>query len=1051
MNNKMRGIIPWFAQNSVAANLLLILIISLGLMQMGTLRKEAFPSLSPNSLTISVTYDSGSAQQSEEGLAIKIEEELEDVLGIKTITSSSTTTGTTVTIEMKDDYDLDTLLRDVKAKVDAISNFPTDADKPVIEKAEREEHALWLQLYGEVGRHTLQTLAEELKDDLLANANVNRVEISGDLDPMISVEIDEAQLQSYGLSLSDVEDAINNESGSSRTAVLRDKNLYLQLKASEQAYLKEEFAAIPLVTLEDGSRIRLGDVAKIDDTFDDETPTLSRFNGHTSIALQVITTGQDDISRTVAGAKKVVAEFKNSGSLPDNVKLTSWYDRSTTIIERLKLLAENALTGFIIVFVLLAMFLNISVAFWVAMGLPFIFFGTLYFMGDSFAGLSLNEFTTFGFIMALGIVVDDAVVIGESIYTLRAKEGDTIENTIWGTQAVAVPTLFGVLTTVAAFYAISQVSGHMGELYSQFAIVVTICLVLSVIESKLILPSHLAHLNTSQSQGKNSIQRGWMWVQKITDQSLNLVNERIYGPLIKISLHHRYTVLVLFAGIFIFAVSMPLTGMVRMSFFPDIPGDTVRAELTMKNDASYGQTHAALALLESRAHETDRELRHANDDQGSAIAYLQVLSEADQSGSVKLQLTKDAPYDIDTFTRKWREISGTPEGAKTLSVQNAPAMVDALRIELRSSDDTVLTLAGEALKSRLSTIASVSGIEDNLEPGQPQLFMALTAQGRALGFTTDMLAEQVLQAFSGQVVQRFQRSVDEVEVKVRYPQGARRSVSDVLNADVRTSDGTVVPLTSVANITYGYTRDTITRIDGKRAVYVSADVDKDIMSSTELVAQLQKQLVPKLKQQYPNLDIDFSGEAEEQAETETSMVDMFILALFIIYFLLAIPLKSYIQPFLIMTAIPFGIVGAVLGHWLNDLSLGILSLNGIIALAGVVVNDSLLLVSTFNDLRRSNHTNLLETVSWAGKSRLRAVLLTSFTTVAGLLPLLYETSHQAQFLIPAAVSLAYGIMFATVITLILIPVLLVVHHDIGRFLSWFKWWINPFAERKETC
>ncbi|NDY72231.1 AcrB/AcrD/AcrF family protein [Desulfobacter hydrogenophilus] len=1051
MSNKMRGIIPWFAQNSVAANLLLILIISLGLMQMGKLRKEAFPSLSPNSLTVSVTYDSGSAQQSEEGLAIKIEEELEDVLGIKTITSSSTTTGTTVTIEMKDDYDLDTLLRDVKSKVDAISNFPTDADKPVIEKAEREEHALWLQLYGEVGRHTLQTLAEKLKDDLLANINVNRVAISGDLDPMISVEIDEAQLQSYGLSLSDVEDAINNESGSSRTAVLRDKALYLQLKASEQAYLKEEFAAIPLVTLGDGSRIRLGDVAKIDDTFDDETPVLSRFNSHTSIALQVITTGQDDISRTVVGAKKVVEEFKNSGSLPGNVKLISWYDRSTTIIERLELLAQNALTGFLIVFILLALFLNLTVAFWVSMGLPFIFFGTLYFMGDSFAGLSLNEFTTFGFIMALGIVVDDAVVIGESIYTLRAKAGDTIENTIRGTQAVAVPTLFGVLTTVAAFYAISQVSGHMGELYSQFAIVVTICLVLSVIESKLILPSHLAHINTRRTPGKNGIQRSWMWVQKITDQSLNLLNDRIYGPLIKVALHHRYAVLVVFAGIFVFVISMPLTGMVRMSFFPDIPGDTVRAELTMKNDASYGQTHAALSLLESRAHDADRELRHTNDDENSDIAYLQVLSEADQSGSVKLQLTKDAPYDIDTFTRKWRELSGTPEGAKTLSVQNTPHMVDALRIELRSSDDTVLTLAGEAVKSRLSSIVAVSGIEDNLEPGQPQLFMELTPQGRALGFTTDMLAEQVLQAFSGQVVQRFQRSVDEVEVKVRYPEGARKSVSDVLNANVRTSDGTVVPLPSVANITYGYTRDTITRIDGKRAVYVSADVDKDIMSSTELVTQLQKQLVPKLKQQYPSLDIDFSGEAQEQAETQTSMVDMFILALFIIYFLLAIPLKSYMQPFLIMTAIPFGIVGAVLGHWINDLSLGILSLNGIIALSGVVVNDSLLLVSTFNDLRRHSDTSLLETVRWAGKSRLRAVLLTSLTTVAGLLPLLYETSHQAQFLIPAAVSLAYGIMFATVITLILIPVLLVVQYDIGRCLTWFLWWINPFAERKEMC
>ncbi len=1051
MSEKMKGIIPWFAGNPVAANLLLILIISLGLMQMGKLRKEAFPSLEPNSLTVSVTYDSGSAQQSEEGLAIKIEEQLEDVLGIKSITSSSTTSGTTVTVEKEDDYDLDVLLRDVKSKVDAISNFPSDADKPVIEKAEREEHALWLQFYGEADRHTLQQLAETLKDDLLANAYVNRVEISGDLDPMISVEIDEAQLQSFGLSLSDVEDAINTESGTSRTAVLRNKNLYLQLKASEQAYLKEEFSNIPLVSLEDGSRIRLGDVATIDDTFDDETPVLSRFNGHTSIALQVITTGQDDILKTVAAAKKVVGEFKAGGELPDNIKLASWYDRSTMITERLELLGRNALTGFAIVFALLALFLNLTVAFWVAMGLPFIFFGTLYFMGDAFAGLSLNEFTTFGFIMALGIVVDDAVVIGESIYTTRSNEGDTIENTIKGALKVAMPTLFGVFTTVAAFYAISQTSGHLGQLYSQFAIVVTICLILSVIESKLILPSHLSHLNTGQSPGRNPLKRIWLGIQKFTDHALYVVNERVYGPLMKVALHHRYTVIVLFMGIFIFVIAMPFTGMVRLSFFPDIPGDTVRAELTMRNDASFGQTHGALNRLESRAYEADRLLRKTQDDKGCAIESLQVLSQSDQAGSVKLSLTDTATYDINTFTRQWRQLCALPEGAKTLSVQSHPGMVDALRIELRSSDDTVLTLAGEALKAHLSTIPAVSGIEDNLEPGQPQLYLALTEQGRAQGVTTDMLAQQVLQAFSGQVVQRFQRSADEVEVKVRYPENARKSVSDVMHADIRTSDGTVVPLSSVANVTSGYTRDTISRIDGKRAVYISADVDKDMISSTELVMQLQKQIVPKLTQQYANLDINFSGEAEEQAETGNSMIHMFILALFIIYFLLAIPLKSYIQPFLIMTAIPFGVVGAVLGHWLNDLSLGILSLNGIIALSGVVVNDSLLLVSTFNNLRRESDMGLVDAITLSGKGRLRAVLLTSLTTVAGLLPLLQETSFQAQFLIPAAVSLAYGIMFATVITLILIPVLLACHHDVVNFLSWLKSFLNPFGQKEAPC
>ena len=341
MNNKMRGIVPWFAENPVAANLLLILVITLGVLQVGKIRKEAFPSLSPNSLTVSVSYNSGSAKQSEEGIAIKIEEQLEDINGIKSITSSATTGGATVSIEKKDDYDLDVLLRDVKSKVDAISTFPSDADKPVIEKAEREEHALWLQLYGDSDRHTLQQLAENLKDDLLSSDSVNRVEISGQIDPMMAVEIDEAQLQAYGLTLSDVETAINNGSGSSPVAVLRNQNLYLQLKASEQAYLKEEFANIPLLNFKNGSEIRLGDLATIRDTFDDDTPVLSRFNGYNSIALQVITTGQDDISRTVAGARQVAAKWQDNGNLPQGIKLTSWYDRSTTIRDRLQLLGEK--------------------------------------------------------------------------------------------------------------------------------------------------------------------------------------------------------------------------------------------------------------------------------------------------------------------------------------------------------------------------------------------------------------------------------------------------------------------------------------------------------------------------------------------------------------------------------------------------------------------------------------------------------------------------------------------------------------------------------------
>lgn len=1024
------GIIGWFAANPVAANLLMILVMILGLFEMSSLRKEAFPSQEPNRLSISVSYNSGSAKQSEEGLAIKIEEQLKDVLGIKSITSTSNGRGTQVSVEKQSDYDLDTLQQDITAKIDTISSFPAGADNPVISKSQREEHSIWLQLYGDAERHTLQLLADALKSDLLDHQDISKVSTSGWLDPMMVIEIDEGRLQSYGLSLSNVEEAINKSSSTPMSAVLRNKSTYIQLKASEQAYVASDFAKLPLLTASDGRQILLGDVATIQDSYDDDTAVLSRFNQNSSIALQVITTGQDDISDSVNGAKEIVDRWIKTNKLPNGVSLLTWSDRSTSINERLQLLVKNAVTGIILVFILLALFLNLRVAFWVAAGLPFIFLGTLYFMGDSYLGLSLNEFTTFGFIMALGIVVDDAVVVGESIYSVRSKEGDTLQNTIKGTMHVAVPTLFGVFTTVAAFFALSNIEGMLGELYAQFAIIVTICLILSIVESKLILPAHLAHLNTHRPPPNRSLSGLWLRAQHYADSLFVWFNGRCYAPSLKWAMRNRYAVFILFIAIFVMVIAMPFNGTVRISFFPDIAGDTVRAEISMVQDASFGMTHANLNKMEKLAYVTDKELSDNSDT--VYVKNLQIMSQADQSGKVTVELSDDAPYNINEFTRRWREKVGTPEGSRSVNIQSSPRMVDALRIELRANDDTVLTRAGEAFKEALEKISGVSGIEDNLESGQPQLRLTLTQQGRALGLTTAQLASQVMQEFSGQVVQRYQRNNDEIEVKVRYPEDDRQNPSDVLNASVRTSDGVVVPLSSVASITYGYTQDTITRIDGKRAMYLSAEVDKEIVSSSELVSELQQTVGPQVERQYPGVSIHFGGEAEQQAETQSSMSEVFILAMLVIYMLLAIPLKSYMQPLIIMMAIPFGVVGAILGHWITDMSLGILSLNGIIALSGVVVNDSLLLVSRYNDLK--NETKDQEdAIIHACRSRLRAVMLTSLTTFAGLMPLLSETSFQAQFLIPAAVSLGYGILFATAITLVLTPILLYIQLDFIEF------------------
>jgi multidrug efflux pump subunit AcrB len=1043
---KNSGIIGWFASNNVAANLLLITTITVGVFSLGSIRKEAFPSLDPDRVTISVSYDSGSPLQAEEGIAIKIEEAIETISGIKRITSTSNGSGANVMIEKTTDYDLDTLFDDIKNEVDAINNFPSDADNPVVNKATRQDHAIWLQLYGDTDRATLQQLAEQLKVDLLAKSAISDLSIEGKADPMISVEVNEAKLQAYGLTLSDVAAAINAESTTTLTTSLRSPSKILSLRASDQAYRKQDFTQIPVVISSNGATVTLGEVATITDGFADDSYVFSRYNGKPTVGIKVVMGDHDDVTAIVEQSKEVIEKWHERGLLPTNVDLTSWYDSSVMIKERLDLLIKNAVSGIVMVFIILAIFLNLRVAFWVAAGLPFIFFGTLIFMTERFTGLTINAMTTFGFIMALGIVVDDAVVIGESIYDTRRKDGDTLANTVRGTLKVAVPTIFGVLTTVAAFMALTQVAGRMGQIYAQFATVVTIALLLSLIESKLILPSHLAHLNTHRHI-KPGLAGLWSRVQHGADAGLQWFNDKLYHPVIRWALEFRYAVVLGFIALLVLVVGMPMTGAVKISFFPSIPGDTVTATMTMQDDASFGQTHSNLLRIEKMAHQADDKLRGENP---TGISSLQILADDDLEGTVTVELAKDVSYGSQAFTQLWSRLSGSPEGVKTLSLSSSRQMVDNFKVELMSSSNDTVTAAGKAFEAYLHDTGGVSGIDSNLNPGQPLLHFELTPQGRALGMETADLSEQVLQLFGGEVVQRFQRDSDEFKVRVRYPQADRQTLADVQQAHVRTPDGTVVPLVNVASITAKYQQDEITRIDGQRAVYLSATVDKDVIAPNELVAQMNQDLVPKLTRQYSDLSIHFAGEAEHQAESSSSMKQMFILALFAIYILLAIPLRSYSQPLVIMTAIPFGIVGAIIGHWWSDLTISILSLNGILALSGVVVNDSLLLVSRFNELRAEG-LSLSAAIEQSCQGRLRAVLLTSATTFAGLMPLLSETSLQAQFLIPAAASLGYGILFATAITLVLIPSLLMIGQDIRQLANWFTNFVRGwFSKNPET-
>lgn len=1036
VNQNQRGIIAWFAGNSVAANLLMLSIIFLGLISFNQLRKEAFPPWASDSISISMTYDSGDAKLSEEGIAIKIEEALATVQGIKRITSTSNANGSRVVVEGKSSYDLDILLRDIKAKVDAIYNFPAEAENPVIEKMTALTHAYSIKIYGDSTPEALQAIAERVKVDLLAQPSISNIEIKGKSEPMMSIELDEQKLQAYNLTFTDVANVVNSESSTAISTSLRNEDKVVRLKVAEQAYRQKEFANIPLVTLADGSKVRLGDVAKIQDGFADDVFTIGRYNGQPGLGVEMKVDDQGDVLKIVEQANAVVAKWQESALLPQSVVIETWNDGGSLIRDRLALLVKNALSGIALVFIVLALFLNLRVAFWVTAGLPFIFCGTLFFMTDSFTGMTINEMTTFGFILALGIVVDDAVVVGESIYSTRKEEGDSLNSTIAGTQKVAVPTIFGVLTTVATFIALSNVAGGMGQVYSQFAVVVTICLLLSVVESKLILPAHLAHLDTHRKE-KSGWMNIWPRIQHGADSSLQWFSNRIYQPSIKWAINYRYGVLFGFVALFIFVIGMPQNGGVRVAFFPDIPGSVIEANLSMQNDASFGQTNKNLNFIEQTAKSADQKLMAEYGQEGSALDTIEVIGTDDLTGSIVVELDENSPYGLNEFTRVWKEITKTPEGVRKLDIRTGFGGGDNFKVELKAWNSETIRNVGKEIKEAITQVAGVSGIDDNFDSGQAQLRFLLNEQGLALGLTTQQLSRQVLQAFGGEIVQRYQRGKDEVKVRIRYPESERQTVDDVMNANVRLSNGQVVPLSSVASVTSQYQQNDITRISSLPAVYVSAQVDKDVISSNELVIELQKTLIPSLENRYPDLKIHFAGEAEEQAETTDSMTRLFMIAMMAIYILLAIPLRSYVQPVIIMMAIPFGLVGAILGHWLNDMVLSVLSFNGIVALSGVVVNDSLMLVSRFNELKKQKD-KVSEAIIAACTSRLRAVLLTSITTYAGLMPLLSETSAQAQFIIPAAASLGYGILFATFITLLLVPSLLMMHHDAMNIFNKFK-------------
>lgn len=1033
---KQHPIISWFASNSVVANIMMLTIVSAGLWTAFNVRKEGFPAFASQSVTVRVPIRGGTPENVERGVAIKIEESLESVNGIEHIRSVSSDNVATVTVEAKEDYPIEKLLNDVKTQVDAIPSFPESAENPIVTENKRENTVMWVELYGDADEATLKEAARKVRDTLLREPAISLIETFGARDYEISIEPSEQKLQYYNLTFGEVAQAITNNSIDLGGGVVRSDRGDISLRSREQAYVREDFLDIPVRTNEDGTRILVRDVAEVRDAFVDQE-MMNRFRNQPTVSLKIVTEGSDDIVNAVKQARAVVEKYTD---LPEGVKIASWLDGSKNIKDRLKLLFVNGGQGVLYVLLILMLFLNFRLAFWVALGIPVSLCGALFLFPLPGIDLSLNVISAFGFLVVLGIVVDDAIVIGESVYSEKEKvkeEQDSIgaiSTTVRGVSKVVTPATFGVITTVAAFLPLTQVSGRLGNVFGQIATVVVFCLFFSLIESKLIMPAHLAHLNVHKKPG-NWFTKGWVRFQKRVARVLQLVIDKLYSPFVRAMVSWRYAVFTVFIAIFMIVACLFPAGQLRFVFFPSIFRDNATALLELEQGQSVEYLHENTQRIAEEA----RKLGERYDEKFGHNPFLniQISASSNNTSSVAVELTRSATRGFlgsKEIVKDWREAIGPIAGARSLSLSSraGPPGGD-VSINLESDNLEELKIAAEKMKAELVKYDGVYDVYDTFDAGQPEILYSITPAGQAAQIDKLTLATNVRDAFFGREAQRIQRGRDEVRVMVRYPIEQRGSIETLRDMRVRGAEGVTVPFSVVAKTEYSESLASIERYDNRRVVSVVASVDKVKTSSGDVVARLGEEFFPKLKAMYPAITISQGGEVEQRKKSLDSLKIGFMFSIILIYILISIPLKSYTKPLIIMSVIPFGIIGALLGHYIMGIPVSILSIFGILALSGVVVNDSLVYVCHLTDLREGG-MDIREACWRAGANRFRAILLTSLTTFFGLAPLLFEKDVQAQFLKPMAASLAFGILFATLITLILLPMLILIAHDIKRGL-----------------
>ena len=1033
-----KGILAWFARNSVAANLLMWALLVGGLFSTVLINKEVFPSFELNLLNISVAYPGAAPQEIEEGINIKIEEAIQDINGIKKVTSVASEGVGSITVEVEDGYEVQTVLDEAKLRLDAISTFPVNIEKPNIYQIKPENNVIWVSVYGDMTLHDMKELAKSVRDDLTQLPAVTRAKVTGVRDYEIGIEVSENKLREYGLTFSQVALAVQNSSFDLPGGSIRAQDGDILLRTKGQAYTGDDFANIVVTTRPDGSRVMLPQVATIKDDFE-ERLEYTRFNGKPAAIIEVTSVDDQNALDIAAQVKQYVEDRR--ATLPANAQLDTWGDMTHYLKGRLNMMMSNMFYGALLVFIILAMFLDLKLAFWVMMGLPVCFLGTMLIMPLEPFSMTINMLTLFAFILVLGIVVDDAIVIGESAYTEVERHGHSVDNVIRGAQKVAMPATFGVLTTIAAFIPMLMVSGPMGIIWKSIGMVVILCLAFSLVESKFILPAHLAHMKFK----KPGAPRGFFGRLKanFNDRVQHFIHHS-YRNFLERCIKQRYNVVAAFIGVLILSIALVASGKVRWVFFPDIPSDFIQVQLEMDEGSSEENTLKVVQSIEEALYKMNDKMEKDNGYQVVKHSFINMSSRT--SAFIFAELTKGEDREVDgvTIAAAWREQLPELLSVKKLSFNASTNDAGGdISFRLTSSDLDELSAASKELKQKLASYEGVYDIADNFSSGSHEIRLKIRPEAEALGLTLSDLARQVRYGFYGYEAQRILRNKEEIKVMVRYPLEQRRTVGYLENMLIRTPTGTSVPFSTVAQIEKGESYASITRVDGKRAITITANANKNIVEPSKVVQEIQNDYLPQLQAKYPKIQTALDGGSLDEQNAMVGLLQGFFFALFTIYALMAIPLKSYSQPLIIMSVIPFGIIGALFGHLIQGLAMSVLSLCGIVALAGVVVNDSLILVDFVNRAREQGQSVRQAAVD-SGCYRFRAIILTSLTTFVGLVPIILERSLQAQIVIPMATSLAFGILFSTVVTLILVPLLYIILDDVSRSSSrFFNWWWQP--------